>query len=305
MMGWPAGTSPDIACFSYLASVQTLYVTAYPAADYGSEVLRREWFVAADGPIAAGAAAGLGLRAVLVSNGVADDEAGRGLASLLTSWGVSAARALHATAETPASVVISDADGGRTFFPYLPGVVAHLEQVDLTPLTVAKVAYVDCYEILGVASRRAIDAGLKSGTPVLANLGGSPVPHWLGRTLGGSRLLAIQTSVPETDAGAASHHAADLAALDLAEFVVVTAGMHGAVLRRGRDEIVSSARRVRAQRVQGAGSVFSAAFAHAWLTNARPASMLNFACAAATLWCTLPSTSGPPDLAHVLEFARD
>src|SRR6266550_9407841 len=170
----------DIVCFSYLAAVQTLHVDRYPRADYGAAVLRRESFLAADGAIAAGAAAALGLNSVLLTNSVADDEPGRGLLERLADWGVPAIPGVVADRpETPVSTVVCDRSGSRTWFPYLPDVVDELSGADLDVLAGARMVYVDCYEVLGSASHRVLRYAVEADIPVLANLGGSPPPSWL------------------------------------------------------------------------------------------------------------------------------
>jgi sugar/nucleoside kinase (ribokinase family) len=196
----------DVGCLSYLAAVRTLFVDRYPRADYGAEVLRVERFLAADGPIAAGAAVALGLDAVLLSNGLADDEPGREITALLDRWGVARpAVGLPQRAETPLSTVVCDSAGQRSWFPYLPGVVADLTAADLTPLLAARVAAVDCYEILADAPRRAVAAALDVGINVMANLGGSAPPPWLAEVAGRRhRLHTILTNVSDDNPGQAT-----------------------------------------------------------------------------------------------------
>lgn len=117
----------DLTCVSYLASVKTLYIDRYPLADYGAEVTRIERFVAADGPIVAATANALGLNARLLSNSVAEDEAGAGVKEILHNWGVNAPSENSVRSITPTSTVVCDAAGTRTWFPHLIDVVSELE----------------------------------------------------------------------------------------------------------------------------------------------------------------------------------
>jgi sugar/nucleoside kinase (ribokinase family) len=293
-----------IACFSYLSAVTTLHTARYPAADYGAEVHQAERFIAADGPIVAAAAVMLGHRATLLSNSVAADETGDQLKRQLEAWGVTSVFSASARrAITPFSTVIAAADGSRTWFPYLPGVVSELVAADLSALLSVEFAYVDCYEILDGAARRPVAAALANGIPVLANLGGSPLPDWLRTLDTRSRLAVLQTSVADHEAHEAGTLAGRLSSLRIADLVVVTRGRHGAVAADGHGCVEATALPVKATRTQGAGSVFSAMLASRLLSGATAASALRFACAAGSLWC---ATEGdPPSLEDVRSFAED
>lgn len=300
----PAGpedsrAATDVLFFSYLAHVETLYVDAYPPREYGSEVLRRESFLAADGPIAAGAAARLGLSAVLSSNGVGDDPAGRHVLRTLRTWGVRLATPDLRRTVTPASVVVCDSAGGRTFFPHLPGVLDELASVDLSGLGRARAVYVDCYEVLGDSSKRILwECGDKQ--LVLANLGGSPPPSWLAARDLGNQVSVVQTSVADGDMERARSVARGLREFTGAEVAVVTAGSGGAVLAAGAETRQVAAPPVRLLQSQGAGSVFSAAFLDRLLAVGDPAAAAAFACVTASLWCSLPPSSLPPTRSEVL-----
>jgi sugar/nucleoside kinase (ribokinase family) len=295
----------DIVCFSYLAAVQTLYVEEYPPADYGAGVLGRESFLAADGAITAGAAAALGLTPVLLTNSVADDQPGRALLETLGSWGVATVPGVLASRlETPVSTVICDRSGRRTWFPYLPDVVKELSQADLDLVGRSRMLYVDCYEVLGAAAHRAVRAAADAGIPVLANLGGSPPPAWLAELRRAQAPVVLQTNSAE-DAPAAAEETLDrLSAMAVAHSVVVTAGARGAILRTGARTVRAAAAAVPTRRVQGAGSVFSAALAWSLLRNQDLTSSLDFACSAGTLWCAAPRPN-PPTLAAIESFRRE
>jgi hypothetical protein len=171
-------SSLTLACFSYLSAVTTLHVSDYPAADYGAEVLRTDQFLAADGPIIAGAAIALGCQAHLTSNSLADDVMGRYVRKNLDTWGVAHNWPERAHREiTPHSTVISSRDGSRTWFPYLPDVLNEMMTVDLGRLISGQLIYIDCYAVIQQASKRAVGAALTQKAPILANLGGSPPPY--------------------------------------------------------------------------------------------------------------------------------
>jgi sugar/nucleoside kinase (ribokinase family) len=293
-----------IACFSYLSAVTTLHTTRYPAPGYGSEAYCADRSIAADGPIVSAAAVMLGHRATLVSNSVACDETGSYLKRQLNAWGVAnVSPPPGQRARTPFSTVIAAADGSRTWFPHLPGVVDELAEVDVSALLSAEFVYVDCYDMLGSAAKRPVNMALANGNQVFVNLGGSPVPNWLQRIGSESRLRVLQTSVAEREAHMANSLADWCYSLGIAELVIVTRGSHGAIAvdRNGRME--AAAPPVKAIRTQGAGSVFSAMLASRLLAGATAISALRFASAAGSLWCA--TEGNPPTLAEVGLFAQE
>lgn len=285
------GSRPRVVCFSYLAAVTTLRVEAYPSADYGVNVDGVHRFVAGDGPIMAGAAAALDLMPSLVSNTVAEDPDGRYLVSTLESWNVDVSQVVSpCRTETPFSTVVSTRMGTRTWFPYLPGVMDELLAMDLSPLSRADVAYVDCYEVLGSASRGAVRAALSGDGLVILNLGGSPAPPWLAECAKTRRIDAVQTSVAEHQAEEAPRRGADLLAMSSARQVVVTRGRHGAVVVYDGGSVDVKAPPVAVNEVQGAGSVFSAMLAVQLLEGASAPVAAHRACEHASAWCAQPHT---------------
>lgn len=291
----------EIACFSYLSGVQTLHVASYPPADYGTEVHRVERFLAADGPIAAGAAATLGRRVMLVSNSLADDDIGQYVRRQLTDWGVDPPRISADRNVTPLSTVVAAANGTRTWFPYLPGVATELGTVDLALLTSARFAYIDCYEVLASVAERAVVTALDSGLDVLANLGGSPPPEWLSKRRLGRAVRILQTNVADERAGSATSVADELGGLDVADAVVVTKGRHGASVRTRNSAFDASCPPITPNRVQGAGSIFSAALIDRLLAGADVFSAVGYACVAGTSWCC--GESGPPSADEIRMLA--
>jgi hypothetical protein len=93
---------PAVSCFSYLASVRTLYVEHYPEINYGVEVLRADQFLAGDGPLVAGFLRALGHPATLASNQVGADDAGDDVLTWLRRWDVSLMPSATAVRRCPA-----------------------------------------------------------------------------------------------------------------------------------------------------------------------------------------------------------
>ena len=288
------------SCFSYLASVRTLYVEQYPKLNYGAAVIRSESFLAADGPLVAGFLRALGHDALLGANAVAGDDAGRDVMARLGRWGVALAPNSAARKRTPRNVVVSDRGGNRTWFSDLQGIEDALAHVDIGALVEAELVYVDCYEILGAAPRSVIEAVLGTDAKIVLNLGGSPPPSWLRRVMSNRRAMTIQTNADEEDPGDAERTLDALEELNVGDIAVVTAGRHGAIARAGRGRTARApALAVDVRQVQGAGAAFTASFVHALHGGNALAYSLRYACAGGSLWCQREPDDAPPDAAEI------
>jgi len=293
-----------VACFSYLASVRTLYVEAFPPINYGVDVERTDTFLAGDGPIVAGFLRALGHAAVLHGNQVGSDAEGLEVSARLASWEVPVAPGPGTASRTRINTVVVDHAGNRTWFSGLRGIADDLNAVDLGQIAAADVVYVDCYEVLGRAPLRVLEAALRAGPDVIVNLGGSPVPDWLGSVIESRRPAVVQTNADENSVADTMRTLDELTASNLADLVIVTAGRAGAVCRSGHGAVTSiPAVPVRVRQVQGAGAAFSAALIHARLGGAEPAEALRFACAAGSLWCSRTHDGALPGADEISAFA--
>jgi sugar/nucleoside kinase (ribokinase family) len=279
--------SLPVNCFSYLASVRTLHVEHYPKINYGVEVLRTDQFLAGDGPLVAGFLRALGHPARLASNQVGDDTAGHEVLAWLRRWDVTMTPSNVIVPRTRVNLVVCDQAGNRTWFSGLRGIVPELGGIDFHALATAPVVYLDCYEVLQTAPRELLAAAQDSGAEIVLNLGGSPPPDWLATTIASRRASVVQTNGDEHDPAAAHRTLDTLAALEIADVTVVTAGRQGALARtRSGQTITAPAVNVSVQQVQGAGAAFSAALIHARGHDQPLPACLQFACAAGSLWCS-------------------
>ncbi|MEU1311019.1 carbohydrate kinase family protein [Streptomyces cinnamoneus] len=283
----------DLACFSYLAHAQVLQVERYPQADHGTEVDSRWVSLAADGPITALTASALGLRTALVANGVGHDPAGETVRHQLAAARVHhAAPDQGAAARTPNMTVITDRAGTRTWFADLTHAYASLHRADTRPLAHARLAYVDCYQVLADDAATAIKSAATARVPLLLNLGNDPLHPAIEHAARGAALYAVQTGLPEQH-----HDRADATALELMErlnpyAVVITLGARGAWARTRTECHRVPTRQITVANTHGAGAAFSAGLAAAYLDGCDLPTSLHRACAIGTDHCTSTTLLG-------------
>ncbi|PPJ23133.1 carbohydrate kinase family protein [Nocardia nova] len=254
-MSSPAG---PVVCVSYLALAELWTVPQFPLANHGTAIRSIEWSVAADGPMTAAALASMGAPALLIANDIGDDEHGHYVRGWLDERHVEHAVAARPELVTPRIVVTGDDQHTRTWFAYVPDVVASLQRADLSSLARASFIYLDCYELIEVAALRVIEAGRAAEVPLLLNLGGSELSPELVAAVRGYSGLLVQTNVDD----AAHNDAAALARSVLhqtqAAWAIVTAGAYGAVALSCSELVEVSAFPVEVRHTHCAGAAFSA-----------------------------------------------
>jgi sugar/nucleoside kinase (ribokinase family) len=284
-----AGGPLDLVCFSYLAEAQILHVNQYPAANHGAVITSTTTAIAGDGPLTATTAATMGLHVGLIANRVGADKAGQRLLTQLAvaeiTHDIPATPQIH----TPQLIVVADHAGTRTWFARLHQAHADLREVDLQLLHSARVAYIDCYQILTIAAARAITAA--DSVPLLLNLGGDPLNDQVAAATYGQHIAAIQTNLDEADAANAEDLANDLFDQLHPDAAIVTVGRFGALVRTPHGVHRAEAAETIVNDTTGAGAAFSAGYAHALLAGAPPEQALQAGCRAGTAYC-----AGPPRL---------
>src|SRR5262249_16457728 len=185
----------DVVYVSYLADTQLLRVAAYPPVNSGAIVDHIASSIAADGPLAAMTAAGLGLRVGLITNGAGDDRLSQRLVDTLDAAGIRHTIAAVSDTRTPQLTVVVDDSDTRTWFASLQRATTELDAVNLHLLSDARLVYVDCYRVLTSAAARAITAA--KDAPLLLNLGGDPLDEAIVSASHGRHLAAVLTSLDE------------------------------------------------------------------------------------------------------------
>jgi sugar/nucleoside kinase (ribokinase family) len=280
----------DLVCFSYLADAQVLHVGAYPRPNGGAVVIQVAASIAADGPLAAVTASRLGLRTALISNAIGDDPAGQRLHAWLHDTGVDYPERRGRTGITPQITVVDDATT-RTWFAALQHAYDELEHVSLDPLEQARLAYIDCYQVITTAAVRAITAA--GSTPLMLNLGSDPVHDAIIAASSGRRIAVVQTGLDEAHADQAETVGRQVLDLLHPDTAVVTLGALGAIAVTRSGVRRAPAARVPVTHTHGAGAAFSAGYAHALLTGADVPAALVAGCTAGTRHCTSPAAPVP------------
>src|ERR1700674_5222760 len=142
--------SGPVVCISYLAAASLWTVSRFPLANYGAEVLGVEHSIAADGPMTAAVLTALDAPSLVLANDIGNDANGAEVRGWLRRHNVQTTAEMSAGLATPQIVVVADAAGTRTWFPYLPGVADALATLDLAPLAGASFAYIDCYQLIEI-----------------------------------------------------------------------------------------------------------------------------------------------------------
>jgi 2-dehydro-3-deoxygluconokinase len=275
----------DLACFSYLASARLMVVDQYPAADSGTEVHGVLHSLAGDGPITALTATSLGLTCGLVANRVGSDATGALLLDRLEAAGVNHHLAQRTGSPTPEITVVTARDGTRTWFAYLAHATSDLAMADLTLLTKARAAYIDCYRAITHPAVLAIRTAALAGVPVILNLGSDPLDPAIQDAAAAAEVIAVQTGLSEQQAGLADTTADDLFHRLNPTAALITLGKLGAVARTATSRHKAPAGQGRIAHTHGAGAAFSAAFAASYLAGHDIPTALHRACQAGTAHC--------------------
>jgi sugar/nucleoside kinase (ribokinase family) len=272
----------DLVCFSYVAPALLLGVERYPEPDGGAQLISGVWSIGADGALVALMLAEAGTKTALVSNNLGASER-RQVAHALRSAGVRWHRL--GGPQDALLLVIEDAVGNRTWLLRLAETPFPQSAAALTDLVRARMAYVDCYEVLRPAALVAAEAVSASGVQLLVNLGGSAVSGWDAERLRACRPRVIQDSVPNGELDRARVLARELQDQLSPSLTVVTAGASGYAWADRRGAGAEPARKVIARCLHGAGAAFSAGLAAALLAGFGERGALHSAASRAASYC--------------------
>lgn len=295
----------DLSCFSYLATAKVLQIEKYPKPNYGAEVLGVIDTLVADGPIVAIAVSHLGLKAGFVGNRVGGDDEGKAILERFKRNKITAAVEVNPERKTPFIIVLSDKEGDREWFPYIPKALQDLKRVDLEILRKSSLVYIDFYQVIRPAAERAITFAHEWGIPIFINLGGSPFTSEMAESLQNKGVVIIQTNLDETASGDAKRLARQIFNSVKPEVSTITLGRKGAIAYTSSSYIHVPAYSVKALHFHGIGAAFSAGFALGYLNNWELGKSLRFACALGSMSCTVKNGFDRFSKEEVEQFIED
>jgi sugar/nucleoside kinase (ribokinase family) len=285
-----------VVCVSYLAHAALWKVLRFPQVNHGAEVRAIERSIAADAPMAAAVLAALEVPTLLLANDVGHDPNGAEVCEWLERYGVSTMVKMTTGMPTPQIVVVADEAGTRTWFPYLPGVIDGLAALDLTPIDGGSFVYVDCYQLIEGPVVCAVQHARTAGTPLLVNLGGSPLTPSVAAALRSHPQLLAQTNIDDADHRHASRLAEEVRSATGAQWAIVTAGAAGAVALSQSQHLAVPAFRASVRHTHCAGAAFSGGLLYGLLHDWPMEENLRLACASGALRCERAHHEAMPTL---------
>jgi len=295
----------DLSCFSYLAAAKVLNIDKYPKPNYGAEVFGAVDALAADGPMVAIASSHLGLRTGFIGNAIGDDGEGKHILYRFQKNNVRTSISVEDGFRTPFIVIISDKEGKREWFPYIPKAVEDLKKVDLDYIVKSSLAYIDFYTIIEQASLKAVEFASSREIPIFLNLGGSPFTKRLEQSLKNRGIVIIQTNLDESLSRKAIGFAKRIFDSLKPEVSIVTIGSKGAVAYSDDKTLSVPAYPVYVKHVHGAGAAFSAAYAFSYLNTIDLEYSLEFACALGSMNCTVDNGFDTFSVDDIKSFIND
>lgn len=296
------GKSYDLCCFSFISALELLQIEHLPKANAGVAVIDIFGEVTPDGPIMALLASYLGMKVGFIGNDVGHDPSGQQLKHLLERFNVSSTLAIQEELLTPRTVVLCDQQENRTWFSFLPHSLDSLLSASTEMIELSQLAYIDLYDIIKSASRRAIHVANQQGVPLFINLGGDELSEQDVMLLRHAQVAILQTSLDVDDQRKPHEYAKKLHDLVQPEITIITLAHKGLVYAT-----TSVIKRIPAYVVPvihccGAGAAFSAGFAYAYLHRWEQERALRFASALGGLYCTVKNGFGVFSLDSVLDF---
>ena len=286
------GKSYDLCCFSFISALELLQIERLPKANAGVAVIDIFGEVTPDGPIAALLASYLGMKVGFIGNDVGNDPSGQQLKHLLDRFAISSTLKIQEELSTPRTVVLCDQQENRTWFSFLPHSLDSLLSASTEMIELSQLAYIDLYDIIKSASRRAIRAANQQGIPLFINLGGDDLSEQDVTLLRDAHVAIIQTSLDVGDHRKPDEYAKKLHDLIQPEITIITLARKGLVYATASVIKQIPAYVVPVLHCCGAGAAFSAGFAYAYLHQWDLIKALRFASALGGLYCTVKNGFG-------------
>ena len=222
----------------------------------------------------------------MIGTSLGDDLLGHEVARKLEAWGVQGKARFTRKYRTPIEVNVSDRKGARTYFwQRSPEILGTLDSASLSPITGARLLYVDWYD--GDPIIRAMDRARQLNVPVFLNLEHAHKDHEIFRKLAGRATICQAV----TDAAQIGRKRAMLSVARKLlktgiKTALITMAKHGCLVVQDNLIIRVYAPRVKAVDGSGAGATFSAGYIYGYLNGWSLEESVRFAVAAASLKVT-------------------
>jgi len=290
----------EVVCFGMIVPATLVIVERMPEVNFAADLQQVTEYVSDDAAIVATVLRAWGVRSALAGTALGDDEAGRRTVRALREAGVLGSFPTTLDYPTPYELVISDAQGNRTYFWRKDdAVLATLDAADLSPVRDASMLYVDWYD--GHRIERAMDEAARYHVPVFFNVEHAhdepPILELV------SRAAICQAVTDATQQGDDADGVADLVLDAGARTAIVTLARGGCLVAEAGRRVRVRAHEISAVDACGAGATFSSGFILGRLRGWDLEESARFAVAAASLKCTVV---GPRafDLEEVHRLAR-
>jgi sugar/nucleoside kinase (ribokinase family) len=274
----------EVFCFGMILPATLLIVERMPELNFAADLEQVTEDVYDDAAIIATVLRGWGVRSALAGTALGDDDAGRRAVRALRELGVQGDFPTTTEYATPYELVVSDAQGNRTYFwKKDEKVLATLDAADLSPIRDASMVYVDWYD--GHRIARAMDEAARHDVPVFLNVEHAHTEANVLELV--SRAAICQGVTDATQEGDDPDGVADVLLDAGAGTAIVTLAKGGCLVAEAGRRLRVHAPIIRAVDACGAGATFSSGFILGRIRGWDLETSARFAVAAASLKCTV------------------
>jgi sugar/nucleoside kinase (ribokinase family) len=281
----PESSQPaEVFCFGMIVPATLVIVERLAELNGSADLQQVVEYVSDDAAIVATVLRGWDVRSALAGTALGDDEAGERTVRALRKVGVQGAFPTTTDYPTPYELVISDAQGNRTYYWLKDDMIlATLDAADLSPIRDASMVYVDWYD--GHRIERAMVEAARHDIPVFLNVEHAHTDPEVLRLVAGASICQAVTSVSQE--GGDADGVADVLLAAGATTAIVTLAQGGCLVAEAGHRIRVHASKIDAVDANGAGATFSAGIIFGRLRGWNLEDSARFAVAAATLKCTV------------------
>lgn len=292
----------DVVCVGMVTPAEVYVVEKMPDWNTGTNWNHRADFISDDAAIVACCITNWGLSGGLVCNKLGDDLAGNNVFDELESMGVMGRFIKDKSLRTPYEIVISDSEGGRTYFwDRREDLLRTLEEADTDTIKNAKCVYADWYDY--PYNRPAIQEAVDQGLPVLINIEDQYADSNLISELVGLATWFQCTPDQTSNAHKKYETCEELLRLGV-EGVLFTGSEDGCIWKSDRESFSVLAPSINLVDANGAGAVLSAGFLYGYTQGFDMEYSCRFAVSAASKQCELVSPMALP-VEEIERLARE